>query len=100
LQFLKGDAESHHLSVEDNVIPGAAQADGESSSLLNQGQGQVMGMIRGYHNKLQNNINIAEPPSWAELMEHLCDFMQRPSILVTMLLLIVLIYLSAQNGAM
>ena len=59
-----------------------------------------MGIFRDYQNKLQNKINISEPPSWSELTENFCDFMQRPSILITLLLLIVLIYLSAQNGAM
>lgn len=34
------------------------------------------------------------------MLDNLCEFLQRPSVLITFLLLFTLIYLSAQNGAM
>lgn len=55
-------------------------------------------MIKGYQSKIQKNLG--QPPSWSDMLEHLMDFLQRPSVLISILLLVVLVYVSAQNGAM
>lgn len=60
-----------------------------------------MQAIEGYQNRIRAHIDkIDKPMTWSEMMDNVCDFMQKPMVLITMLLLVVLIYLSAQNGAM
>ena len=59
--------------------------DGRGAKLINT--------FQGYQNKIKEKIS--QPPSWPEMLQNMTDFLQRPSVMIAILLLMTLIYLSA-----
>lgn len=58
----------------------------------------MMVAIEGYQNQVWEKIEVKE--TWPELFNSLHNFLQKPSVFITIILITVLAYLCVQNGSM
>ena len=58
----------------------------------------MMVAMEGYQNQVWEKIEVKE--TWPELFHSLYNFLQKPSVFITIILITVLAYLCVQNGSM